>query len=132
VIDIAERFNQIAWHDSKLLEVSSYQSPDAEGCVRLRVALGGLAPMVRLVDVLFLHGSYIEMDIDIDGKALCGDAISEAYCPTTSPWLDKLLANHYRTNFYGYHHFRVVLVDPGGSLNVLAKDFILRDVVVSK
>lgn len=122
---IAERFKAIRWHDSKLLALSFYR---AEGEERVKVTLellekdGSLTP----AEVIFRGSAYVEADVYLEGKCVCSDDISSAQCHETSEWTRAVSQNNPYDNFDGYLHFEICLIPPGGTINVMAKDFSLE------
>jgi hypothetical protein len=73
--------------------------------------------------MIFKESTYIKLNVDLCGKAVCSDDISDARCVAESEWLRTLSAENPHDNFEGYLHFQITLIPPGGEINILAKDF---------
>jgi len=128
--DVCHRFDDMLWHDSKLLELKIYRTNSKEQ-VRVRVGLRQLSAGPRLVDIVFLDSTYFESKIDLEGKRVCSDDIAAAGSYGASSWLQELARSSPYDSFAGYIHFRIDLIPPGGSINILAKDFVVQDVTPS-
>jgi hypothetical protein len=124
---IIQRFNGVRWHDSKLLGLSFYRAGSEEQ-VKLSLQLwdgdGTLAP----ADLVLHSSTYVQLDVDLGGKRVCADDISGAECHASSEWIRMLSEGNPHDSFAGYLHFEIGLIPPGGTINVLAKDFIIRPV----
>lgn len=122
---VIERFNNIRWHDSKLLGLSFYRT-DSEEQVRISLQLLGQGSDLNPIDIIFRGSTYIEMDVDLEGKRVCSDDISDGECYASSAWIESLSAKNPHDSFQGYLHFQIYLIPPGGTINLLAKDFTLE------
>ena len=128
-----ERFNAIRWHDSKLVGLCLYRVAKEER-VKLSLQLLGEGGTLTPADVIFKECVYIEADVYLEGKRLCADDISSRQCYPSSDWTKSLLERNSNFllirkpghNFEGYLHFRLYLCPPGGTINVLARDFSLE------
>jgi hypothetical protein len=119
-----ERFNAVRWHDSKLLGLSLCRVERADH-VKIFLGLleeGGLLTPTELV---FEDPTYIALQVDLEGKRLCADDISSAKCHASSEWIRRLSEQNPLDNFGGYLHFEIDLIPPGGTIDILAKDFVL-------
>ena len=120
-----QRFNAIRWHDSKLVGLCFYR---AEGEERVKISLemlgegGALTP----AEMIFKESTYVALDVDLEGKRVCSDDISSAECYASSEWTKSLSEKSPYDSFEGYLHFQLYLIPPGGTINVLAKDFSLE------
>ena len=121
-----QRFNDHLWHDSKLRGMSVYRS-DRREVVTLSVLLRQRDAPPVLVDVTFLQSVYCSCDLDLEGKRLCSDDIESASCNASSSWRDEIVRGHPGDSFDEYCHFNVNLIEPGGTIDVLAVDFEVRD-----
>lgn len=121
---ITQRFNEIRWHDSKLLGLCFYRKNSQE-MVKISLQLLGDQGALMPVEMVFKESTYIQLDVDLEGKSQCSDDISEANCSAESDWLLRLSAGNPYDNFKGFLHFKIRLVPPGGEINILAKDFAL-------
>lgn len=126
---IIKRFNAIRWHDSELLGLSLHREGSEEQ-VKLSLQLvegDTLAPAT----VTFRECVYVEAEINLPAKQMCSDAISGADCYSSSDWknavsepspYDPIRGDR---QFNDYLHFKIGLCPPGGTINILAKDFVL-------
>ena len=119
-----QRFNNIRWHDSKLLGVSFYRSASEE-LVRISLQLLGQGNLLTATDLIFKGSTYIKLEVDLEGKRVCADDISDAECYASSEWARALSERNPHDSFEGYLHFTISLIPPGGRVNVLAKDFVV-------
>ena len=127
---IAQRFNAVRWHDSKLIGFG-VQS-DAEGeQVKLLLELADEGGVLSAAEVIFTQCAYIAADVYLDAKTQCSDDIADAECRTSSDWkaavskpspIDPILGNRHLED---HLHFRIILCPRGGTNNVLAKGFVL-------
>jgi hypothetical protein len=76
-----------------------------------------------------MESAYIEADVYLQAKSLCSDDISDAECLDSSDWkntvsrpgpYDPIQGNR---GFDEFLHFRISMCVPGGTINILAKDF---------
>lgn len=119
------RFNAIHWHDSKLLGLQ-FSRIGGEDQVRVTVLLREPQGPGTPVVIVFTESTYIALEVDLEGKRLCSDDISGAECHLTSEWLRTLSERNPDDNFGGYLHFEIGLIPPGGTINILAKDFVVE------
>lgn len=128
---ITRRFNTIQWHDSKLLGLCFYKADDEE-LIKISLNLlekdGSLTP----AEIVFRESAYVEADVYLHAKSMCADDISSAECRLSSEWktrvsepkpFDVILGGR---GFEQHLHFRFTLCPPGGTINVLARDFSLE------
>ncbi len=124
----AEKFNSLRLHDSKLVGLSFYK---VEGEERVKLSLellrndGSLTP----AEMIFKECAYFAADVYLEAKSMCADDISGAKCYESSDWkssvsqpgpFDVIQGNR---RFEQHLHFSVSLIPPGGTINILAKDF---------
>jgi hypothetical protein len=119
-----QRFNSIHWHDSKLLSVSFYRSASEE-LVKISLQLLGEGGLLTEADLIFKGSTYVKLEVDLEGKRVCADDISDAECYASSEWTRALSERNPHDSFEGYLHFSISLIPPGGAINVLAKDFVV-------
>jgi hypothetical protein len=126
-----QRFNSILWHDSKLVGLSFYKS-ECEERVKLFLELLGNDGSLRPAEIIFKECAYFQADVYLEAKSMCADDISGAGCYESSDWKsavsepspsDVILGGR---GFEEYLHFRVSMCPPGGTINILAKDFSLE------
>jgi hypothetical protein len=110
--------------DSKLLGVSLHRT-EGEEQVTLSLLLGKDWDSLAPTDVTFRNATYVRLDMGLDGKRVCSDDISHGVCRPSSDWLKSLSEVNPFDNFTGYLHFEVMLIPPGGKIDVLATDFML-------
>lgn len=120
-----QRFNSIRWHDSKLLALCFYRA-GSEELVKISLRLLEEGGALRPIDLVFKDSTYLKLEVDLEGKSQCSDDISDAECLFESEWLRTLSEQHPYDSFGGYLHFRISLIPPGGSINILAKDFLFE------
>lgn len=125
---IIQRFNAIRWHDSKLLGLSFYRASSEEQ-VRISLQLLGEGGILTPTEIIFKESTYVNLEVDLEGKRVCADDISEAECHAASEWIRALSARNPHDSFDGYLHFEIALIPPGGKINILAKDFAVRSSV---
>jgi len=120
-----ERFNAIRWHDSKLIGLSFLRAGSEEQ-VRISLLLRREGEALEPAEMVFRESTYVEVDVDLDGKRVCADDIADAQCLASSDWMRKLSERNPHDSFDGYLHFEIELIPPGGTINILAKDFALE------
>src|SRR5262245_29524882 len=99
------RFNELLWHDSKLIGFSLAREWELDRLalqVELRTS-NGMEPVI----VTFLECTYLRLAIDVEGKRVCSDDISEGACEQQSKWISELAARSPHDDFSGYLHFRI-------------------------
>jgi len=136
--DVAERFNQLSWHDSKLrgtcvqrnrerrfdevtLDLELYSDRQPGGYKRGQATL------------TLVNCRYVRFTIDLESKRLCSDDISQASCEKDSPVKSKIeekisqeplqIRPDRERPLDEYYLFRIQLIPPGGEMIVVAKDF---------
>jgi hypothetical protein len=122
---IIERFNAIHWHDSKLLALDFYRAGSEEQ-VKISLQLLGERGALIPTNLVLIGSTYIALDVYLGAKRVCADDISGAACYASSEWIRTLSERNPYDSFEGYLHFEIYLIPPGGTINVLAKDFDLR------
>jgi hypothetical protein len=120
-----QRFNAIRWHDSKLLGLSFYRV-DSEEHVRISLQIRDNGGVMTPASIVFTGSTYVALEVDLEGKRVCADDISGAECYASSEWIRTLSERNPHDNFEGYLHFEIGLIPPGGTINVLAKNFLLE------
>lgn len=126
-----QRFNSISWHDSKLIGLSVYKIKGEER-VKLSLELLGRDGSLTPADIVLTECAYFQGDLYLVAKSMCADDISWAECYESSDWktsvseprpYDVILGGR---GFEDHLHFSVSMCPPGGTINVLAKDFSLE------
>lgn len=128
-----QRFNSISWHDSKLTGLCFYKAGEEER-VKLSLKLLGEDGSLTPAEIVFKECVYFQGDVYLAAKSMCADDISSAGCYESSDWkstvsepspADVILGGR---GFEEHLHFSVSLCPPGGTINILAKDFSLDNV----
>lgn len=123
----ASEFTNQPWHDAKLLELRVFRdsvlNQDNLACT---IEFETSRNFWRRAVVSFRNCTIAKIDLDLDGKRVCADSIFSATCELESALKKSLEAEQLkneRSPLSDYYHFRILLVSPGGELNVFAKDF---------
>jgi hypothetical protein len=125
-----QRFNTISWHDSKLVGLSFYRKGEEEQ-VKVSLQILGERGDLTLAEIVFRECAYVEAEVYLEAKRMCSDDITDAECSPSSDWKKAISKSGPYDVIRGdrhleeYLHFRISLCPPGGTINVLAKDFIL-------
>lgn len=128
---IIQRFNSISWHDSKLVGVAFYKAQGEER-VKLSLELLGEDGSLTPAEVIFTDCAYCQADFYLEAKAMCADDISNAKCYELSDWKSTVSTPSPSDPIRGgrgfeqHLHFSVGMCPPGGTINILAKDFSLQ------
>ncbi|WP_263357984.1 hypothetical protein [Acidicapsa ligni] len=126
-----QKFNSISWHDSKLVGFCLYKH-EGEDRVRLSLELLGAGGSLTPTDIVFKECVYFASDVYLAAKSMCADDISGAECYESSDWknavsepspFDVILGGR---GFEEHLHFSVSMCPPGGTINILARDFSLE------
>ncbi len=126
---IIERFNKIEWHDSKLRGLSLL-TVGSEEQVRVSLELlgkGSYSP----AEITFHDCAYFQADVYSHAKLQCSDDISGAECRADSQWKTSVSKPSPHDPILGgrgldeYLHYEIYLCSPSGTINILAKDFVL-------
>jgi hypothetical protein len=117
-----QRFNATRWHDSKLLGLCFFRKGSEEQ-VKITLQLLEDGGALKPVDLVFKGSTYVELEVDLEGKRVCADDIVSAECYSSSEWTRTLSERSPYDSFEGYLHFHISLIPPGGTINILAKDF---------
>lgn len=122
-----DRFNDIPWHDSKFLGLSVFQDEKLGldiVCWFLRLWQNDPRSLRKAI-LIFEGATIVRTNLDLDGKRVVADDISDASCMSDSELkrqIEKeLFYEHYP--LADYFHFQLNLVDPGGQISVFAKSF---------
>ena len=91
---IQYRFNNLQWHDSKLLSFSNQQSDGIELFVMNIEMLGWSKAALSPVRVVLMDVAYLEVSVDLDAKRQLADTISAGYCVEESPLRSQLWRLH--------------------------------------
>lgn len=122
----ASEFTNLPWHDAKLLEVRMFRDSADQDNVSCTIDFEMARNSLRRAVVLFRNCTIAKIDLDLDGKRVCADSIFDATCELESAFKNSLEADQLKNErkpLNDYYHFRILLVSPGGELDVFAKDF---------
>ena len=123
--DREDYFNGLPWHDSQLLGVTISASAEEEKqSVVLDLAFRAGREW-RVTAATFRECTIVQLDLDLDGMRVCGHSINTARCLRESPLKEQLTRTKlkYEDNpLDDYYHFRIAMINPGGELNIVAKD----------
>jgi len=88
---------------------------------------------VGSAEIVFEECAYMAADVYLAAKSLCADAISGAKCYETSSWkaavsepspYDPIQGDR---GFERFLHFSIGMIAPGGTIELLARDFKLLE-----
>src|SRR5436305_11300521 len=125
-----ERFNSLQWHDSKLVGLSFYKAGH-EDRVKLSLELLGRDGSLTPTELIFKESAYIEADVYLKAKSMCSDDIAGAECYDLSKWKSTVSRPGAYDPIQGgrglerFLHFSISMCVPGGTIDILAKDFSL-------
>ena len=123
-----EKFNSLRLHDSKLVGLCFYKV-EGEERVKLSLELLGKDGSLTPTEMIFKECAYFAADVFLEAKSMCADDISGAECCESSDWkktvsepqpFDVIQGNR---GLEQHLHFSISLIPPGGTINILAKDF---------
>jgi hypothetical protein len=134
--DICKRFHERDLHDSKLRSFALVRRKDEDGNILedmcFEIDLLSWTPErsdYTRAELIFHECVIVMMDLDLGGKLSCSDDIAGANCAIDSDLRKQQLDTHFkyeRDYLDDYLHFRIMLVPPGGEINIFAKDFSLN------
>lgn len=116
------RFNAIKWHDSKLITMKCDRLGDEE-LVILELMINKSGAEHVSTKMIFHRAVYVEASLYLTAKRVCADDISGAACYNHSRWIDEIVAKYPHDKFDELLHFELMLIPPGGLINILAEDF---------
>lgn len=126
-----QRFNSVQWHDSKLVGLCFYKAEE-EDRVKLSLELLGRDGSLTPAEIIFKESAYMEADVYLHAKSMCSDDISDAECYESSNWKSSVSQPGPYDVIQGgrgleqFLHFSIRMCVPGGTINILAKDFSLE------
>lgn len=128
--DTCKRFNRLPWHDSKLIGVKLLRSGDGltdEVHLAIRLLSDPRPGHYRWqdVDLALKDCTIIKLDLDLSGKRLCADDISEAFCAVESELKTQIERElkYEQEPLAQFLHFRISMIPPGGSIDIFARHF---------
>lgn len=128
---ICERFNSLHWHDSKLTNVQMLRNEnshtdDLHLSIKLLVNAEPGNYVWNKVKIVIKECTILKLDLDLDGKRVCSDQIARAFCSTASSLKSQIEQEQLKAEvnpLLEYLHFSILLIPPGGEINIFAKDF---------
>ncbi len=122
--DIQAKFAEIVWPNMGLLSLKSERGQDTDDVLfEIEDLYSGKNGRF---EVRFIDTTYLSLGIDFASKRTCADAFDGADCRLDSSWKKALTDANPYDNFSSYFHFRFGLVPKGGSIDLLALRFELR------
>ena len=133
--EICTRFEQIPWHDSKLVGVIIVKEGMVGYHVTLQVSLlSGLRegqPTFTSASLKFSEARIFQSDFDLLGLKYCGGAVASGTCRTHSDFMVRIESDLVENPslrpevnpFAQMKHFLIHLIPPGGDINIIARDF---------
>lgn len=134
--DICKRFNDMHWHDSKLI---GFQVFPIEGGLKddtsFDIKLVTNAQLGKQewknVKLILKDCRIIKLNLDLLGKQLCGGDLASAHCEKESAlkeYVEGEELKHFdlpqeENPLAELLHFTIQLIHPGGEINVFARDF---------
>ena len=134
--EICTRFNEIQWHDSQLvaLEVAPKGENRYDVNIDLRLLVNPRPGQYnRRAARLEIQDCRInELTVDTLGIRLTGGDIANAFCERGPALIERLESRAFdlpqpEEPFLDIVLFRIVLIPPGGEVNVFAKNFALTE-----
>ena len=134
--DVCTRFNQMQWHDSKLVGFQLAPKSDERYDVHvdLQLLTNAQPGQYTWKDArLEFHDCRImELSVDTLGIRFTGGDISSAICEGGTALKEKLESRFFDLPqgddpYEGILHFRILLIPPGGEIDVFARDFAVID-----
>ena len=125
-----EAFSRLPWHDARLLACHVGRDTSDEPTVTLDILFESAGDHRGLTAVSFNAPRGVFADVDLLGKALCGDQIASGFCEKADesqhPFVNRL-----KERFDLYHGetlselflFTLNLIHPGGSVLIVARSF---------
>jgi hypothetical protein len=134
--EICNRFSQVYWHDSKLLNISlikdlELRQYDLELDINLRLS-GAIEPRERARrKVSFRDCRIVQINLDLLGVLLCGGDIGGATCHQDARKLEESMRNMVSSfdlrqetkPIESCLGFKIQMIPPGGDIVVLARNF---------
>lgn len=145
---ICKKFNTYNFHDSKLISFRLIRNEMKEDVTSEDICF----EMELLKDQRPGHYKWkkakltlkdcriVRMNLDLLGKRWCSDDIDSAGCEAESPLKNYIQREYFQKESIGldaihwsenalaeYLHFNITLVQPGGAIDIFAKDFELDE-----
>jgi hypothetical protein len=137
--DTCERFSQVKWHDSKLLDLQLVKRADRKQYdlrLDLDLVIGfsqGRTERSKKC-VLFEECRIVQTDLDLLGLLMCDGAIASAVCYTDAIELERRMRDKAEQFDLPESYnpleeclgFLIEMINPGGEIVVFARDFDIR------
>lgn len=133
---ICARFNEVRWHDSKLISFQLLPKNDNQTHdigLDLKLLTNAQHGNCDWEDgrLEIEECRVIQLNLDMLGIQLCGGDIANAFCEKASAMkegLEDTQIQHFDLPqgddpFADIIHFRILLIHPGGEINIFAKNF---------
>lgn len=131
---VCTRFNEIHWHDSQLIGFQlipkGEDSYEVHFDLRLLIVSQPGEYSWKPAKLEIQDCRIFQLDVDTLGIRLTGGDIASAYCEGGKALKEKLESRPFdlrqeENAFEDILHFRILLIYPGGEINVFAKNFVL-------
>lgn len=142
--EVCTRFNSIGWHDSRVVGLHlipriEYEVHDFYVDVRLLKGDPSANDGYLAAKLLFRDCRIVQLDLDLLGMQLCGGDISTAFCESDAASreqaergrLQKFDLPQEEDALNAFFYFKILLIPPGGEINIYARDFELHPVSLS-
>ena len=131
---ICTKFNEIQWHDSQLIAFQlipkGEESYDVHFDLRLLTNSQPGQYSWKIAKLEIQDCRIFQLAIDTLGIRLTGGDIASAFCEGGPALTEQLESRPFdlpqgENPFQDILHFRVLLIHPGGEINIFAKNFVL-------
>jgi len=128
--EICNEFNRFDYHDSKLLTFQLLRRGTThefveDFCFDIELSMDANNNYEK-AKLILKDCRIILLDLDLVGKQECSDHIASAICQDSSELKTNLINKYFQYEqnaLTGYLHFQIILIPPGGSADVFAKNF---------
>ena len=134
--EICARFNQMHWHDSKLvgfqLMPKSGERYDVHVDLQLLTNAQPGQYSWKAARLEFQDCRIMELGVDLLGIRFTGGDIATAFCEGGAALKEELESRFFdlpqgNDPYEGILHFQMRLIPPGGEINVFARNFVMID-----
>ncbi len=144
-LDVCRKFESYLWHDSKISSFQIIEREHGEADDISFILDLSMKPSpqyeTKKAELIFKDCVFLKADLNLKGKQFCGDDLSGAHCKTESElkesYINNLqslgvsIAQQERVNLSKIFHFQLIFIQPGGEINILAKDFEIRTLLMA-
>lgn len=127
---VRTRFLTLDLHDSRLVDLTIRRRDDntTHDIVARIDVLNGVHPNYSWgpAQLVFYECTFVQLDVDLDTKHVTGDAIDSIGCDDDMDFrsqIETARLQHENAPLEAYHHFRITLCPPSGTIHVFASDF---------